>query len=163
MCRARKPSGSPVATSFAADGGTIFLDEIGDISPTMQTRLLRVLQEGEFEPLGSVEPTKVNVRVIAATNQGLDKLVHKGACREDLYYRINVIRLTLPKLQERLKDIPLPVDHFIEKFNRLQNKDAGSASDEVMALLMQHDYPGNVRELENIIEHAFAPVSRRAD
>ncbi len=139
-----------------ADGGTIFLDEIGDISQAMQTRLLRVLQEGEFEPLGSVEPAKVDVRVIAATNRDLDELVRKRVFREDLYYRINVIRLTLPKLKDRLKDIPLLMDYFIEKFNRRQNKDVVAASDEVMALLTEHDYPGNVRELENIIEHAFA-------
>lgn len=138
-----------------ADRGTILLDEIGDISAAMQIRLLRVLQEKVFEPLGSVEPVKVDVRVIAATNKNLSKLVLKGTFREDLYYRINVIQVELPKLRDRREDIPLLVEHFIAKFNRLQNKDIAGMSEQVMALLMDHDYPGNVRELENIIEHAF--------
>jgi len=138
-----------------ADGGSIFLDEIGNISQAMQVRLLRVLQERVVEPLGGVEPIKVDVRVIAATNEHLDRLVDKGVFREDLYYRINVVRLALPLLRERREDIPLLVSHFIGKFNRLQNKDVVSVSDEVMAILMEHDYPGNVRELANIIERAF--------
>ena len=138
-----------------ADEGTILLDEIGDISTAMQIRLLRVLQEKVFEPLGSVDQVKVDVRVIAATNKNLSELVQKGAFREDLYYRINVIRVELPKLQDRREDIPLLAEHFIAKFNRLQNKDIAGVSGEVMAILMDHDYPGNVRELENIIEHAF--------
>jgi len=138
-----------------ADGGTIFLDEIGNISQAMQVRLLRVLQERAFEPLGSVEPIEVDTRVIAATNDDLDELVHKGVFREDLYYRINVVRLVLPPLRERREDIPLLVKHFVAKFNRLQNKDIVDVSEEVMAILLEHDYPGNVRELENIIEHAF--------
>jgi len=138
-----------------ADGGTIFLDEIGDISPAMQVRLLRVLQERTFEPLGSVKSVSVNVRVIAATNRDLGERVRQGQFREDLYYRINVVRLHLPKLQDRREDIPLLIDHFIAKFNHLQNKDVTGVSDKVLATLMDHDYPGNVRELENIIEHAF--------
>jgi PAS domain S-box-containing protein len=138
-----------------ADGGTILLDEIGDISTAMQIRLLRVLQEKVFEPLGSVEPVKVDLRVIAATNKNLSELVQKSAFREDLYYRINVIRIELPKLQDRREDIPLLAEHFVAKFNRLQNKEIAGVSGEVMAILMDHDYPGNVRELENIIEHAF--------
>ena len=138
-----------------ADGGTLLLDEIGDVSPAMQARLLRVLQERTVEPLGSVAPVEVNVRIIAATNKDLAKLVRKGIFREDLYYRINVIRLALPALRDRREDIPLLVDHFIAKFNRLQNKDVAGLSEQVMALLMGHAYPGNVRELENIIEHAF--------
>ena len=138
-----------------ADGGTLLLDEIGDISPAMQVRLLRVLQERTYEPLGSVEPIKTDVRVIAATNKDLAKLVRKGVFREDLFYRIHVIRLTLPNLRDRREDIPLLVEHFIAKFNRLQGKDVVGVSDEVLARLMDHDYPGNVRELENIIEHAF--------
>ena len=138
-----------------ADGGTMFLDEIGDISPAMQVRLLRVLQERVYEPLGSVEPVKTDVRVIAATNKDLGKLVRKGVFREDLFYRIHVIRLTLPSLRDRREDIPLLIEHFIAKFNRLQGKDVVGVSDEVLARLMEHDYPGNVRELENIIEHAF--------
>jgi PAS domain S-box-containing protein len=138
-----------------AEGGTIFLDEIGDISPAMQARLLRVLQERVYEPLGAVEPSKADVRVIAATNKNLAQLVRKGTFREDLFYRINVIRLTLPSLRDRREDIPLLIEHFITRFNRLQGKDIVGVSDEVLARLMEHDLPGNVRELENIIEHAF--------
>jgi len=138
-----------------ADGGTIFLDEIGDVSPAMQSRLLRVLQERVIEPLGSVEPTKVNVRVIAATNQDLRKLVRKGEFREDLYYRIDVFSMKLPLLCERREDIPLLVDHFISKFNRLRNKHVDGVAQDAMDILLSYDYPGNVRELENIIEHAF--------
>jgi len=138
-----------------ADGGTIFLDEIGDVSPAMQARLLRVLQERCIEPLGSVEPTKVDVRVVAATNRNLAKLVRTGKFREDLFYRIRVLHLNLPTLRQRREDIPLLVDHLVAKFNRLQSKDIAGVSDEVLATLMEHDYPGNVRELENIIEQAF--------
>lgn len=143
----------------AADGGTIFLDEIGDISPAMQVRLLRVLQERVYEPLGSVEPVTVNVRVLVATHRDLAQLVREGSFREDLYYRINVVRLELPLLGERREDIPLLVDHFIERFNRLQDKEVLGISDEVLALLMGYDFPGNARELENIIEHAFVLCS----
>jgi len=138
-----------------ADGGTLLLDEIGDISAAMQVRLLRVLQERVYEPLGSVEPIKTDVRLIAATNKDLGKLVRKGVFREDLFYRIHVIRLTLPGLRDRREDIPLLGEHFVAKFNRLQGKGVVGVSDEVLARLMEHDYPGNVRELENIIEHAF--------
>ena len=138
-----------------ADGGTILLDEIGDISPAMQARLLRVLQERIVEPLGSVKPVEVNVRVIAATNRNLDKQVQKGQFRQDLFYRINVVRLELPGLRDRREDIPLLIEHFISKFNRLQNKDVAGISEAVTAVLMGHGYPGNVRELEKIIEHAF--------
>jgi PAS domain S-box-containing protein len=138
-----------------ADGGTIFLDEIGDVSSAMQIKLLRVLQERVFEPLGSVESVKVNVRVIAATNKDLGRLVRQGAFREDLYYRVNIVRLRLPPLRERREDISLLVDHFLAKFNRLQGKRVVGVSDEVLAILLTHDYPGNIRELENIIEYAF--------
>lgn len=138
-----------------ADGGTIFLDEIGDISPAMQVRLLRVLQERVIEPLGGVKPIPVDVRVIAATNKELAKLVRSGTFRDDLYYRIRVILLNLPGLAQRREDIPLLLDHLIAKFNRLQGKDIAGVSDQVLARLMEHDYPGNVRELENIIEQAF--------
>jgi transcriptional regulator with PAS, ATPase and Fis domain len=133
----------------------MLLDEIGDVSPAMQTRLLRVLEEGEFEPLGSVETVKTDVRIITATNKDLARLVQEGTFRDDLYYRINVMRLMLPYLRDRREDIPLLIDNFIAKFNRLQSKDIVGVSEEVMEILMDHDYPGNVRELENIIEHAF--------
>ncbi|MGM0485205.1 MAG: sigma-54 interaction domain-containing protein [Planctomycetota bacterium] len=138
-----------------AEGGTTFLDEIGDVSPAMQVRLLRVLQERLVEPLGSVKPVPVDVRVIVATNKNLTKLIRTGAFREDLYYRIRVVHLTLPGLDKRREDIPLLVDHLIAKFNRLQGKQIAGVSDDVLARLMEHDYPGNVRELENIIEQAF--------
>jgi transcriptional regulator with PAS, ATPase and Fis domain len=138
-----------------ADGGTILLDEIGDVSPAMQTKLLRVLQERVFEPLGSVESVRVDVRVIAATNKDLGELVCQGTFRQDLYYRVNIVRLQLPLLRERLEDIPLLVEHFIDKFNRLQGKRIASVSDEVLHRLIAYDYPGNIRELENIIEYAF--------
>jgi PAS domain S-box-containing protein len=138
-----------------ADGGTIFLDEIGDISPAMQVRLLRVLQERCVEPLGATEPIKINVRVLAATNKDLAKLVKEEKFREDLFYRIRVIYLKIPSLRERREDIPFLVDHLITKFNHLQEKNIAGVSQEVMDRLMDHDYPGNVRELENIIEQAF--------
>ncbi len=138
-----------------ADGGTIFLDEIGDISPAMQVRLLRVLQERVIEPLGGVQAVPVDVRVLAATNRELADLVRAGGFRDDLYYRIRVIHLKLPSLSQRREDIPLLVSHLITKFNRLQGKDIAGVSDAVMARLMEHDYPGNVRELENVIEQAF--------
>ncbi|MFB3893257.1 MAG: sigma-54 interaction domain-containing protein [Phycisphaerae bacterium] len=138
-----------------ADGGTVFLDEIGDISPAMQARLLRVLQERVYEPLGSVQPVAADVRVVAASNKHLAKLVSKGTFREDLFYRINVVRLELPALRDRREDIPLLIEHFVAKFNRLQGKDIAGLADDVLAVLLAHDYPGNVRELENIIEHAF--------
>jgi len=138
-----------------ADGGTIFLDEIGDVSPAMQARLLRVLQERYIEPLGSVESVKIDVRVIAATNKDLARLVHDGLFREDLLYRIRVIHLKIPSLQHRREDIPLLVDHLIAKFNRLQGKGIAGVSVDVLARLMDYDFPGNVRELENIIEQAF--------
>ena len=138
-----------------ADGGTIFLDEIGDISPAMQVRLLRVLQDRIVEPLGSVESIKVDVRIVAATNKELAQLVREGRFRDDLYYRIRVVQLKIPDLRQRREDIPLLVDYLVAKFTSLQGKDIAGVSDEVMARLMEYDYPGNVRELENIIEQAF--------
>jgi PAS domain S-box-containing protein len=138
-----------------AEGGTLLLDEIGDISPAMQVRLLRVLQEQVYEPLGADEPVEADVRVICATHRDLGALVRDGTFREDLFYRVNVMRLELPTLQQRREDIPLLVEHFIDRFNRLQDKDVVGVSDEVLEVLMKHDFPGNARELENIIEHAF--------
>ncbi len=138
-----------------ADGGTIFLDEIGDVSPAMQVRLLRVLQERVIEPLGGTKPVPIDVRVITATNRNLADRVRSGHFREDLYYRVRVVHLSLPGLAQRREDIPLLVEHLIARFNRLQDKAIAGVSDAVMAQLMEHDYPGNVRELENIIEQAF--------
>jgi len=138
-----------------AEGGTIFLDEIGEISSAMQVRLLRVLQDGVYEPLGSNEPVHSDVRVIAATNSSLKNLVSQGKFRKDLYYRINVVRLHIPSLRKRRDDIPLLVNHFINRFNRLKNRNIQDVSPEVLSILMAYDFPGNVRELENIIEHAF--------
>ena len=138
-----------------AEGGTIFLDEIGDISPAMQARLLRVLQERVCEPLGGVVPVRADVRVVAATNKNLSKLVEQRAFREDLFYRVHVIRIELPSLCDRREDIPLLIDHFIARFNRLKGKDIAGVADDALARLMEHPFPGNVRELENILEHAF--------
>ncbi len=138
-----------------ADGGTLFLDEIGDVSKAMQVRLLRVLQEKTFEPLGSVESVRTDARIITATNKDLEKLVVKGEFREDLFYRIHVFHIEIPPLSKRREDIPLLIDHFITKFNHLQGKGVTGLAQEVLPILMNHDYPGNIRELQNIIEHAF--------
>ena len=118
-------------------------------------RLLRVLQERSFEPLGSTESVRADVRIITATNRNLEKLVKANKFREDLYYRINVIPIKLPPLRDRKEDIPLLVDHFIRRFNSLKKKLIADISPDALAILMSHDYPGNIRELENIIEHAF--------
>ncbi len=138
-----------------AEGGTVFLDEIGDISPALQVRLLRVLQERTYEPLGGTETRRANVRIIAATHRDLSALIRKGLFREDLFYRLNVVKLDLPPLRKRKEDVPLLVEHFVARFNRRQGKSVAGVTPDVMALLMAHDYPGNVRELENIIERAF--------
>ena len=138
-----------------AEGGTLFLDEIGDISPALQIRLLRVLQDKRYEPLGGTETLLADVRIVTATHRDLAAQIRKGSFREDLFYRLNVVKVDLPPLRKRKEDIPLLVDHFIARFNRLQGKTVIGASPDVMALLMAHDYPGNVRELENILERAF--------
>jgi len=138
-----------------AHRGTIFLDEIGDISPALQVRLLRVLQEKTYEPLGAIESVKTDVRILVATNKKLDEMMKEGAFREDLYYRINVMRLELPTLRERKEDIPLLVDHFIRSYNTIQNKMIAGMTDETLACLMAYNYPGNIRELKNIIERSF--------
>jgi PAS domain S-box-containing protein len=138
-----------------ADGGTLLLDEIGDISPAFQVKLLRVIQDKTFIPLGSTREVTSNVRILAATHQDLEALVGEGRFRQDLYYRINVIRLKLPPLRERKEDIPLLVERFIDKTNRLRARTVKGISPEALAVLMAHDFPGNIRELENIIEHAF--------
>jgi transcriptional regulator with PAS, ATPase and Fis domain len=138
-----------------AKGGTLFLDEIGDLSKHLQVKLLRVLQEKTFEPLGAVSPVKSDVRIVTATNRNLDEMVKSGAFRKDLYYRIHVMPLRIPPLRERKSDIPLLVDHFIGRYNHLYGKSITGITPNAMALLMAHDFPGNVRELENILQHAF--------
>jgi PAS domain S-box-containing protein len=143
-----------------ANGGTILLDEVGDMSPSLQVKLLRVLQEKEYEPLGSTNPRKTDVRIIAATNKDLSKLVSGGKFREDLFYRMNVVRIELPPLSERSEDIPLLVNAFIEKFNARTGKRIIGVSHEALKLLLRYDYPGNVRELENIIERAFVVCNK---
>lgn len=138
-----------------AQNGTIFLDEIGDITPSVQVRLLRVLQEKTFEPLGSTKTMKTNARIIAATHHNLEELVKENKFRQDLFYRINVIKISLPSLSERKEDIPLLVDHFIEHFNHTGGRNILGVTQEAMNVFMMHDWPGNVREIENTIEHAF--------
>jgi transcriptional regulator with PAS, ATPase and Fis domain len=138
-----------------AQDGTIFLDEIGDISKAMQVRLLRVLENKVYEPLGSTKTITTNARVIAATNQNLEQLVENGQFRKDLYFRVNIIKLSLPALLDRREDIPILVDHFIDRFNHLTGKEIVTLSQKALAALMLYDWPGNVRELENAIEHAF--------
>ncbi len=139
----------------AADSGTLFLDEIGELSPGTQAKLLRVLQEGEYEMVGSTETKKVDVRVIAATNRILKTEIDAGRFREDLYYRLNVVPITPPPLRERRDDIPLLIEHFIEKFSQQTQKSIHRILPDALEILMDYTYPGNVRELENIIEHAF--------
>jgi PAS domain S-box-containing protein len=143
-----------------ANRGTLFLDEIGEISPAMQVRLLRVLQERKYEPLGATRTEEANVRVIAASNRDISKMADEGTFRHDLYYRIKVIELDLPPLRNRREDIPLLVQHFVSVFNAVQNKQVSGVHPDVMAVLVAHDYPGNIRELQNIIEHAFVLCSQ---
>ncbi|HAM49854.1 MAG TPA: Fis family transcriptional regulator [Nitrospiraceae bacterium] len=138
-----------------AEGGTLFLDEIGDISPALQVRLLRVLEERSYEPLGSSKTVRANVRIVTASNQDLSRLVEEGHFRKDLYYRINVVKLVLPPLAQRKEDIPLLSEHFIERLNKLRNKNVAGLSHDALAVFMHHDWPGNIRELENVIEYAF--------
>jgi Nif-specific regulatory protein len=137
-----------------ANNGTIFLDEIGDLTLATQIKLLRVLQEKEFQRLGGTETIKVNVRVICATHQDLEKMVKEKKFREDLFYRINVFPITLPPLRDRKEDIPLLVAHFTHKYNKENNKSIEGVSRAALDVLMAYDWPGNVRELENVIEHA---------
>ena len=138
-----------------AEGGTLFLDEVGDISPAVQVKLLRFLQDREYEPLGAAKSRKADVRILAATNKNLVRMVEEGRFREDLYYRLNVVKLELPPLAERREDVPLLVDHFLKRFNVRMNKRIASVSPEVMQLFMRYDFPGNIRELENAMENAF--------
>ncbi len=135
-----------------ADGGTIFLDEIGDMSPTLQVKLLRVLQNRSFEPVGSSKTVEVDVRVVAATNQNLEKLMGEGGFREDLYYRLNVLPIEAPPLRERREDIPLLVRHFFDRTSQEKDSPIESISEEALQQLVAYDWPGNVRELENLVE-----------
>jgi two-component system NtrC family response regulator len=137
-----------------ADGGSLFLDEIGELSPSTQVKLLRILQEKEFQRLGSNQSLKTDVRVIAATHRNLEEAMRKGSFREDLYYRLNVIAVHLPPLRERKDDIPLLIDHFLKKYSELNKKKVHDLSKEARTLILRYPYPGNVRELENLIERA---------
>ena len=139
----------------SAHHGTCFLDEIGDISPNLQSKLLRVLQEHEIRRVGGTDTIQVDVRIVAATNKNLKKLVEEGKFREDLYYRLNVVSLPLPPLRERSEDIPILIDFFLQKYGKTSSKHVTGISTEAMALLMHYDWPGNVRELENTIERAI--------
>jgi DNA-binding NtrC family response regulator len=144
-----------------ADGGSLFLDEIGDLPPHVQVKLLRVLQEREFERVGSSRPIKVDVRLLAATHRNLEGLVRDGRFRDDLYYRINVVTIQLPPLRERREDLPLLIDHFLRVFAEKNGKNIRGLTREAREALLRYDYPGNVRELENLIERAV--VLTRAD
>ena len=145
----------------AADGGTLFLDEIGEISASTQVKLLRVLQESEFQRVGGSDPIRVNIRIVAATNQNLEDLVKAGRFRQDLFYRLNVFPITVPPLRERIEDIPLLAAHFIEKFNKNMNKNIEEIGPQAMALLMAWGWPGNVRELENAIQRMMVVSKNR--
>ncbi|MDZ7761169.1 MAG: sigma 54-interacting transcriptional regulator [Desulfovermiculus sp.] len=138
-----------------AQKGTLFLDEIAETSQAFQVKLLRVLQEREFTPLGGTKPQKLDTRIIVASNRDLLALVDTGEFRQDLFYRINVVKLTLPPLRERKEDIPLLIDTFVQRFNALYNRNLIGVSEQALKLLMHYHYPGNIRELENIIECAF--------
>ncbi|HHE46354.1 MAG TPA: PAS domain-containing protein [Bacteroidetes bacterium] len=140
----------------AAEGGTVFFDEIGELPLSTQVKLLRLLQQREYEPLGSVTPKKADIRIVAATNRDLRKLVEKGKFRDDLYFRLAVIRFDLPPLKDRRMDIPYLVDHFIRLFNARKGRNLIGVAPGVMSVLMRHDFPGNIRELENIIEYGYA-------
>ncbi|HEX4923010.1 MAG TPA: sigma-54 dependent transcriptional regulator, partial [Bdellovibrionales bacterium] len=135
-----------------ANNGTIFLDEIGELSPALQVKLLRVIQERRFEPVGSTRTVEVDVRIIAATNVNLEEAVERGAFREDLFYRLNVIPLHIPALRERKSDIPFLLHHFIETFNQTKSRNLTGISQDALELLMAYAWPGNVRELENLVE-----------
>lgn len=139
-----------------ANGGTIFLDEVGELPMSMQVKLLRVLQDRSFRPVGGTESVKVDVRVISATNRSLEEMITKGIFREDLYYRLNVINIRTPSLRERKEDIPDLVEHFLRKFSLGMGKQVSTVSDAAMRALLAYDFPGNVRELENTMERAMA-------
>lgn len=139
-----------------ADGGTLFLDEVGELPLTIQVKLLRAIQERVIRRVGATEDNKVDVRIIAATNRNLEEMVSKGTFRQDLFYRLNVINIKTPGLRERREDVPLLANHFLKKYNERLNKNIGAISTEAMEILKKYDYPGNVRELENLIERTVA-------
>ncbi|MFQ5834980.1 MAG: sigma-54-dependent transcriptional regulator [bacterium] len=143
-----------------ANAGTIFLDEIVELSPTLQVKLLRVLQEKEFEQVGGIKTIKIDVRVIAATNRDVKKVLEDGSLREDLYYRLNVVSINIPPLREHKEDIPLLVEYFLQKFNRESGKNIKGVSPRAMDMLMSYNWPGNVREVENVIERAVILSSK---
>ena len=145
----------------AARGGTLFLDEIGEVSPALQVRLLRVLQEKEYQPLGSSRTVRADVRLMAATGRDLEELVVEGGFRQDLFYRVNVVRVKLPALRARLTDIPALVEHFVDKLNAREGRDVAGLERAALGALMSYDWPGNVRELENALEHAFVLCAGR--
>ena len=138
-----------------AEGGTIFFDEVSELPPSTQVKLLRVLQEREYEPLGSLKTVPANVRVVSASNRSLARLVSEGKFRDDLYFRLAVVRLTIPPLRERREDIPLLVEHFVERLSAKRGKNITGVTPAVMEILMRHEFPGNARELENLIEFGF--------
>jgi len=140
----------------AAEGGTVFFDEIADLPFQTQVKLLRLLQQREYEPLGSTRVMRTNIRIVAATNKDLRALVAKGVFRDDLYFRLAVVKFDLPSLAERREDIPYLVEHFIHRFNAKKGKNILSVSPEVMNILLRYEFQGNIRELENIVEYAFA-------
>jgi DNA-binding NtrC family response regulator len=138
-----------------AHRGTLFLDEVGDLSPAFQVKLLRVLEDGEVHPLGSSRSVRVDVRLVSASNVDLARRVRQGSFREDLYYRLRVVELALPLLSERMEDLPLLVDHFIHRLAARTGKPIRGISPDALAILASHDFPGNVRELRNVLERAF--------
>jgi PAS domain S-box-containing protein len=144
----------------AAEKGTLFLDEIGDISPSMQAKLFQVLQSKTYEPLGSDVLVRADARIIAATNKNLEELVEDNKFREDFYQQLNIVKIKVPPLRDRIEDMPLLAEHYIRKFNRQRGKEVQGLSEEVLEILMRYDYPGNIRELENIIEYAFILCSK---
>src|SRR5262249_37343118 len=140
----------------AADGGTLFLDEVSEIPLGLQAKFLRAVQEREVTPLGASLPVPIDVRLIAATNRDLETEVRAGRFRTDLYYRLNVVHVAVPPLRERLDDVPVLIDHFVQRFSLQYQVAAKRVSPEAMDRLVAHDWPGNVRELQNVVERAFA-------
>jgi len=144
-----------------SDQGTVFLDEIAEMSPALQVKFLRVLQEGTFLPVGGTDPRKVDVRIISATNKNLKELVAKGDFREDLYYRLNVIKIALPPLRKRQEDIPLLVEHFIKTMESARKKNIVGVRNDALKYLLNYNWPGNIRELQNVLERAIALASTK--